>query len=87
MFKQLHRVILTGAKRGRIAALHKHGTKRVRKKYASAVVFLRSLITAEALPPIIRSLQENHVMSKRGWIRFCVIARKCGLDARVLRQC
>lgn len=85
MFKQLHRVILTGAKRGRIAALHKHGTKRVRRKYANAVVFLRSMITAESLPPIIRSLQEHHLVSKRGWVRFCVIARKCGLDARVER--
>ena len=44
-----HKVILTSASRGRMAALHKHRSKRVRKKYAHAVVFLRSMMTKDAL--------------------------------------
>jgi hypothetical protein len=80
------KVILTSASRGRILALHKHRTKRVRKKYLHAVVFLREFMTCASLSEITKKLQEHDVMSERAWRRFCTLARKCGVQARMERS-
>jgi hypothetical protein len=77
------KIIVTGAARGRIVALHGHAKKRIRNKYDNAVVFLRSWVTPATLNVIVPRLQEVQALSRRGWIRFCAACRKHGIDARV----
>lgn len=83
--RQHDKVILTSASRGRMLALHKHRTKRIRRKYAHAVVFLREFMTCASLPEITERLQRYGAMSNRAWRRFCILARKCGIQAHMER--
>lgn len=83
--RPLHRIILTDMKYGAALALHQHRSKRIRAKYRNAVVFLRGMVTTESLNKLIPSLQRHGVMSVKAWSRLCRIARKCGIDARMVR--
>ncbi len=83
MWIRFDKVLLTNAPRGRMAALHEHRQRRIRKKYQNAVIFIRPWMTADALPNIIQGLQRTACMTPKAWRRFCHLARKCGLDARM----
>lgn len=63
--RQLDRVIVTTAARGRVEALHARGPRRVRKKYARAIVFLRPTLTREHLPGLLDRMRDSGVGQAR----------------------
>lgn len=76
------KIIVSGAPRGRLLALHKHRSKRVRRKYAHAIVFMRG-ITKDTVHDVSRPVLP--LMSWQCKRRMCHALRKMGIDARVER--
>ena len=84
--RPLKRIIVTGAALGRAKALHQHRSKRIRRKYRNAVVFLRGMLTAESLNDLIPGLHRHGIMSTKAWSKLCRVARKHGIDMRMERK-
>jgi hypothetical protein len=86
--RQFNKVIVSNMKPGRALALHRHHKRRVRKKYQGSVVVLRSTVSwlKDDVHRMTSRIIECGGMTMRGWLQYCRVLRRNGVEAWVERR-
>lgn len=82
----VERVIVTDRPHGHMRHLHDHSTKRIRKKYARSLVFLRKWLRKDNVERMMSDLQRWQsfgLFTDKTWRRICRLLNKHGIEARI----